>query len=215
VIVLSDGFCANSIEHGVRACKVHAVRDSACPSDCLMLYARTYGISRLVTSEVEAAARLAADAIRFAFVGEGADKQRLRPRIAGSGLNNATLRSAVPHEQVPALLAAADICLVPLREVPLFRAFIPSKTSEYLASCKDINRAVTGEAGQILQDPGALVVPPAESEALATAIQAPAVDPRRQLATGRQGRCYVERHFDRDTLARLYRKLLDTHGGER
>jgi hypothetical protein len=32
---------------------------------------------------------------------------------------------------------------------------------------------------------------------------------------GRQGRCYVEKYFDRDTLARQYRKLLDSPGGRR
>ena len=30
-----------------------------------------------------------------------------------------------------------------------------------------------------------------------------------------QGRCYVEKYFDRDTLARQYRKLLDSPGGRR
>jgi hypothetical protein len=32
---------------------------------------------------------------------------------------------------------------------------------------------------------------------------------------GRQGRCYVEKHFDRVALAALYRKLLDSPGGPR
>ena len=33
------------------------------------------------------------------------------------------------------------------------------------------------------------------------------------IPMGRQGRCYVEKHFDRAMLARLYRKLLDSPGG--
>ncbi len=102
----------------------------ASPGDCLVLYAGTHGISQGLTSVAEAAARLTREPIRFAFVGEGADKQRLRDRVAELGLGHVTLLPGVPSGQVPALLAAADICLVPLRDLPLFSAFIPSKMFE-------------------------------------------------------------------------------------
>jgi glycosyltransferase involved in cell wall biosynthesis len=236
VIVVSDGFRANLIGRGVPADKVHTIRNGVCPGefdpdapadarlrgrlgarpgDCVVLYAGTHGISQGLTSVADAAARLAGEAIRFGFVGEGADKQRLRHRVAELGLRNVTLLPGVPHEQVPALLAAADICLVPLRDVPLFSAFIPSKMFECLAAGKPVVGSVAGEAAQILREAGACVVPPADSEALAAAIRLLAADPRRRQAIGRQGRSYVEKHFDRGTLARLYRKLLDSPGGRR
>jgi glycosyltransferase involved in cell wall biosynthesis len=236
VIVVSDGFRANLIARGVPADKVHTIRNGVCPGefdpdapadarlrarlgarpgDCLVLYAGTHGISQGLTSVADAAARLAGEAIRFAFVGEGADKQRLRHRVAELGLDHVTLLPGIPHEQVPALLAAADVCLVPLRDVPLFSSFIPSKMFEYLAAGKPVVGSVAGEAAQILREAGACVVPPADSEALAAAIRALAADPRRRQAVGRQGRCYVEKYFDRGTLARLYRKLLDSPGGRR
>ena len=163
----------------------------------------------------DAAAQLTGEPIRFAFVGEGADKQRLRRRVAELGLRNVTMLPGVPHEQVPALLAAADICLVPLRDVPLFSSFIPSKMFEYLAAGKPVVGALAGEAAQILREAGAWVVPPADSEALAAAIRTLAADPQRRQAMGQQGRCYVEKYFDRGMLARLYRKFLDSPGGRR
>jgi glycosyltransferase involved in cell wall biosynthesis len=58
-------------------------------------------------------------------------------------------------------------------------------------------------------------VPPADSEALALAIRTLAADPKRRQAMGRQGRYYVEKHFDRGALAQLYRKLLDASVGQR
>jgi glycosyltransferase involved in cell wall biosynthesis len=229
VIVVSDGFRANLIGRGVPAGKVHTIRNGvrsgefdpqaradprlrarlgAGPGDCLVLYAGTHGISQGLTSVADAAARLAGQPIRFAFVGEGADKQRLRDRVAELGLRNVTLRPGIPHERVPALLAAADICLVPLRDVPLFSSFIPSKMFECLAAGRPVVGAVAGEAAQILREAGAQVVPPADSTALAGAIEVLAADPARRAAIGRQGRCYVEEYFDRDTLARQYRELL-------
>ena len=240
VIVVSDGFRANLLARGVPAAKVHTIRNGvrpgdfdpgapadpglrarlgAGPGDTLVLYAGTHGISQGLTTVAEAAAQLAArpagQPVRFAFVGEGADKQRLADRVAELGLDTVTLLPGVPSGQVPALLAAADICLVPLRDVPLFSAFIPSKMFECLAAGKPVVGAVAGEAAQILREAGACVVPPGDSAALAAAVRALAADPARRQAMGRQGRCYVEKHFDRAVLAALYRKLLDAPGGPR
>jgi hypothetical protein len=239
VIVVSDGFRANLISRGVPAGKVHTIRNGvdpgefapdtpadpelraslgAGPGDCLVLYAGTHGISQGLTSVADAAARLSEappdgePAIRFAFVGEGADKARLEQRVADVGLSHVVLRPGVPHEQVPALLAAADICLVPLRDVPLFSSFIPSKMFECLAAGKPVVGALAGEAAQILREAQGCVVPPGDNEALAEAVRALAADPARRQEMGRQGRCYVEKYFDRGTLARLYRKLLGSAG---
>jgi len=235
VVVVSDGFRANLIRRGVPAGKVHTIRNGAWasrlshdtpadprirarlgarPDDCLVLYAGTHGISQGLPSVADAAATLVGERIRFAFVGEGADKPRLRRRVRELGLDNVTLRAGVPPGQVPALLAAADICLVSLRDVPLFSAFIPSKTFEYLAAGKAVVAAVTGEAAQILREAGSCVVPPEDSAALASAIGALAASPRQRAAMGRRGRCYVEHYFDRATLARQYRKLLDVPRGK-
>jgi glycosyltransferase involved in cell wall biosynthesis len=230
VVVVSDGFRANLIGRGVPAGKVHTIRNGADPGefdpgapadsglraglgagpgDCLVLYAGTHGISQGLTSVADAADRLDSEpGIRFAFVGEGADKARLRQRVAERGAGHVTLRPGVPHEQVPALLAAADICLVPLRDVPLFSSFIPSKMFECLAAGKPVVGALAGEAAQILREAGACVVPPGDSAALAEAVRTLAADPGRRQEMGRQGRCYVEKHFDRGVLARHYRKLL-------
>ena len=78
--------------------------------------------------------RLGGEPVHFAFVGEGPDKHRLERRIKELGLDNITLLRGVPHAEVPALLAAVDICLVPLRDVPLLSTFIPSKMFECLAA---------------------------------------------------------------------------------
>jgi glycosyltransferase involved in cell wall biosynthesis len=236
VIVVSDGFRANLIERGVPASKVHTIRNGVCPGefdpaapadpglrarlgadlgDCLVLYAGTHGISQGLTSVADAAAQLNREPIRFAFVGEGAEKQRLQHRVTELGLGDVVMLPGVPREEIPALLAAADICLVPLRDVPLFSAFIPSKMFEYLAAGRAVVGALAGEAAQILREAGALVVAPADSDALADAIKTLAADPQRRQAMGRQGRYYVEKYFDRETLARQYRILLDSPGSRR
>jgi glycosyltransferase involved in cell wall biosynthesis len=203
-------------------------------ADCLVLYAGTHGISQALSTIVDAAAlldgsgkagaigvgsaagRAAANrqtipggAIRFAFVGDGADKRHLERRVAELGLRNVLLLPGVPNAEMPALLAAADICLVPLRKAPLFASFVPAKMSEYLAAGKAVVGSVAGEAAQILAEAGAVVVPPEDSGSLAAAIAALAADPPLRAALGRTGRAFVVRCYDRAALAREYRKILE------
>jgi len=185
----------------------------AAPGDCVVLYAGTHGISHALPAIASAAARLTKHPVHFAFVGEGADKPRLARTVAELGLRNVTLRPGVPHEEIPGLLAAADVCLVPLRDVPLFAAFIPSKMFEYLAAGKAVIGSVRGEAAEILREAGAVVVPPEDGAALAGAIRELAADPEHRLAMGRADRRHVENSYDRRALAREYRKILDSPGG--
>jgi glycosyltransferase involved in cell wall biosynthesis len=212
-------------------------RLGAGPDDCLVLYAGTHGISQALSAIADAAALLedvggaaptrtdgsTADwaaaldrrAVRFAFVGDGADKHRLERRIEELGLRNVVLLPGVPNAEMPALLAAADICLVPLRKVPLFATFIPSKLFEYLAAGKAVIGSVTGEAAQILAEAGAVVVPPEDSGSLAAAIAALAADPQLRTEIGRVGRAFAERCYDRAALAREYRKILELDSSAR
>ena len=233
VVVVSEGFRDDLIRRGVAPAKVHTIRNGvdtgrftpsavadpavrarlgAGPGDCLVLYAGTHGISQGLPAIADAAAQLAGQRVRFAFVGDGADKRRLEQRVAELGLRNVVLLPGVPNAEMPGLLAAADICLVPLRQVPLFATFIPSKMFEYLAAGKAVIGSVEGEAAQILREAGAVVVPPEDSAALADAIAALAADPGRRAAMSQAGRALAERCYDRAALAREYRKILDQAG---
>jgi glycosyltransferase involved in cell wall biosynthesis len=233
VVVVSEGFKADLIRRGVQPAKVHTIRNGvdsgrftpsmaadpavrarlgAGPGDCLVLYAGTHGISQGLSAVADAAAELSDLPVRFAFVGDGADKRQLKRRVAELGLRNVALLPSVPNAEMPRLLATADICLVPLRRVPLFATFIPSKMFEYLAAGKPVIGSVTGEAAQILREAGAAVVPPEDSAALAAEIRALAADPGRRAAMSQAGRAFAEQRCDRTALAREYRKILDLAG---
>jgi hypothetical protein len=121
---------------------------------------------------------------------------------------NVTMHPGIPRDEVPEILAAADICLVPLRDVPLFSTFIPSKIFEYFASGKAVIGALRGEAAAILRDGGALVVEPGDPTALASAIAELAGDADRRAAMGAKSRQYVTAHFDRRQLATQYHAIL-------
>jgi len=231
VVVVSEGFRRDLIRRGVPAEKVTTIRNGAdlerfspggdpapgrrrlgvADDEVLALYLGAHGISHGLDTVVNAAALLA-DApgvpVRFALVGEGANRSALVAQVDRLGLKNVTMHPGVPRDEVPELLAAADICLVPLRDVPLFSTFIPSKIFEYFASGKAVIGALRGEAAAILRDGGALVVEPGDPTALAGAIAELAGDADRRAAMGAKARPYVTAHFDRRQLAAEYRAIL-------
>lgn len=234
VVVVTEGFRENLIQRGVPPSKVHTVRNGvdadrfssevvhgsdtrarlgAGPGECLVVYAGALGISHALDKVVEAAALLTDQPVRFALVGEGAEKQRIAERARELGLTNVHLPGAVARDEVPSVLAAADICLVSLRDVPLFSSFIPSKLFEYLAAEKPVIGALRGEPAQILRAAGAVVVPPEKPERLAEEIVALAQDPVRRADLGKEGRRFVEQNFDRAELARRCRSVFDSIGG--
>jgi len=228
VVVVSEGFRENLVARGVAATKVVTIRNGvdverftpgvadadaradlgARSGDTLALYIGAHGLSHGLLSVADAAVQLRDDPVHIAFVGEGAAKAKLIERVAVLGLDNVTLRAGVPRDSVPRLLAAADVCLVTLRDVALFAVFIPSKIFEYLASSRAVVGAVRGEAAQILRAAGAVVVEPEDPGALARALRELAGDPGRRDMMGRRGRAFVVEQFDRRSLAARDRQLL-------
>ncbi len=198
-----SGSPAESASRALRA------RLGARTGDTLVVYIGAHGISQGLVSVVDAAAELARDPVHVTFVGEGADRARIADRVTELGLTNVTMLPAVSRDEVPAIVAAADICLVPLRDVPLFSTFIPSKMFELLAAGRPVIGALTGEAARILSEAGGIVVPPENPPELAGAIRTLAADPTRRAAMGEQGRTYVATRFDRRVLAHRYCRLLE------
>jgi glycosyltransferase involved in cell wall biosynthesis len=229
IVVVSAGFRDHLIALGVPPDKIYVVRNGvdidrfhtsvrssdqaraqlgATPGSILVLYIGAHGISQGLSTLVDAAAQLG-PGVHLALVGEGASKALIQAQVAAAELRNVTMLGNVPHSEVPALLAAADICLVPLRDVPLFSTFIPSKLFECLAVGKPVIGSVRGEAAAILSAAGAVVIEPEKPDLLAAAIQELASDPERRRSMGVAGRCYVRHNFDRRKLAFIYLEVLD------
>lgn len=217
VVTVTEGFRDDIVRRGIPAAKVHVIRNGAdvarftprppvAKERPLVLYAGAHGISHGLRSVVDAAALV--PEVDVALVGEGADKENVRRHAERLALPNLAMRPSVPRDEMPDLVASADICLVPLRDVPLFTTFIPSKMFEYLAAGRPVIGAVTGEAARILTEAGQVVVPPEDPAALAEAIRALAADAASREKMAEVGRRYVVEHFDRTVLARRYRELL-------
>ncbi len=177
----------------------------------VVLYIGAHGISQGLISVVQAAGQLKdLPECEFLFVGDGADKSALVAEAERIGVRNVRFLAAVGREDVRALYSAADLCLVPLRDIPLFDSFIPSKMFEMLAAGRPVLASVRGEAAEILaRSGGAVVVPPEQAAALAEGIRNfHRLDPEKRAAMGSAGRRFVSENFSRQMLAKRYADLL-------
>src|SRR5690606_1829467 len=64
----------------------------------------------------------------------------------------------VPRKVVARLYRAADVCIVPLRDLSMFRKVLPSKIFEILGVGTPIICSVPGEAGDLVQRSGGGIV---------------------------------------------------------
>jgi colanic acid biosynthesis glycosyl transferase WcaI len=165
------------------------------------MYAGLHGIAQGLECVLEAATLLRGEVpVRFVFVGDGPAKPGLVERARALGLDNVTFMDPVPSQAAPALLASADIALIPLKgQLP---GAVPSKTYEAMASATPIVMAAAGEAAAILEAAQAgIAVAPGDAGAMAGAVRRLANDPELRSRCGANGRRAALATYDRRAIA--------------
>ena len=130
-------------------------------------------------------------------------------RAAAEQIGNVTFWKQQPRDRVAQIYAASDLCLVLLRNLPLFHAVIPSKIFEFMGAGRPILTTVDGESRAIVEGSGAGVFsPPENAEALVASIRALLQDPERLARMGALGRAFAEQNYSRPALAARYLEVL-------
>ena len=175
----------------------------------VVAYIGAHGVSHGLKSVMEAAARCSDEHVAFLLVGDGGEKASLEKYRTENNLANVVMLPSQPAESIREFYALADVCLVPLRDIPLFEAFIPSKMFEIMASGRPIIGCLRGEAQRILERSGAaLVVAPESPDALLDAIAVLERSPERREAMAAAGRPFAAAHYSRRALGERYASLL-------
>ncbi|MEY3150919.1 MAG: hypothetical protein RLY92_1146, partial [Chloroflexota bacterium] len=229
VVTVTDGFRARLLARGLPPEKVVTItngaaiesfmpgpRDNAVRSELglagkfVVGYIGAHGISQGLEVLLRAAQRLRDEAdIVFLLVGEGARKRALLEMREQLRLTNVVMLPAQAHQRVREYYCASDVCVVPLRHLPLFSTFIPSKMFEIMACAVPVIGAVEGEAREILMHSGgARLITPEDDAALAEAVRWFKLHPGEGRQMGAAGQAFVSANYDRQILADRYATAL-------
>lgn len=172
----------------------------------IVSYVGTHGMAHALSSVLRAAKKLKAEKhIHFLLVGDGAEKSNLLKMKDEFDLGNVTMLDQKPKSLMPYIWHKTDLSLVHLKKDDLFKTVIPSKIFESLAMGKPILLGVEGESAEMINQSGAgITTEPENHDELAKNILTLSNNPDLMELMAKKGRLYVEGHFDRQNLAKIY-----------
>ncbi|HWC75402.1 MAG TPA: glycosyltransferase family 4 protein, partial [Gemmatimonadales bacterium] len=203
---LSNGVDAKQFHPGRRT---DAARAELGPPDrCIAFYAGLHGLAQGLDRVLEAAGLLTDIPLQFVLMGDGPTKADLVRQAAAAGRDNVTFLDPRPVDEVPPLLAAADIVIVPLaKHIP---GATPSKLYEAMASGRPVVLVAQGEPAAIVRDADAgLVVEPGDTAGLAAALRTLAGDASLRDRLGANGRSAAEQQFNRPEIGARFVAFLE------
>lgn len=164
----------------------------------LILYAGTMGFAQGLETVLAAAGGLMTrQDLIFVFIGDGAEKEKLRALAAKASLGNVIFLEPAPLEFVARLYSLALAGLTVLRDIPLFQGARPSKMFPSMASGVPVIYSGAGEGARLIEGAQAgLIVPPENPTALAEAVVQLADNPELSRHLGQKAREYAEQHLN-------------------
>jgi glycosyltransferase involved in cell wall biosynthesis len=148
------------------------------------------------------------DGARLLIIGNGDIYWELKELTAQFGLHpKVLLTGRRPYGEVPSLLAAADVCLLPSVENPTTRDIVPMKVYEYLAAGKPVVASrLPGLLAEFGMDNGILYGnDPVDVLKRAQELKG---FPKEAHLTGAAGRRFAEQNADWDKTAEVFEQLL-------
>ncbi|MDQ7005782.1 MAG: glycosyltransferase family 4 protein [Acidobacteriota bacterium] len=157
-----------------------------------------HGVLDLLEAFHRLSRRLAGPRLRF--IGDGPLRSRLEEEIAARDLGaRVEVTGGVAHDEIPALLAEAQIGVAPYPKLDNFY-FSPIKLVEYAAAGLAIVATETGDYRRHLHaDEHLLEVPPGATAQLAAALEHLATNPALRRRLARNAREAAERHLSLDS----------------
>ncbi|BAZ70393.1 MAG: glycosyltransferase family 4 protein [Pelatocladus maniniholoensis HA4357-MV3] len=238
ISVIADGFVENLIEKDVKANKIIQIPNwvdvnfiRPLPKEnnsfrskhqlnekFLVLYSGNIALTQGLETVVKAASILQhIPDIKFVIVGEAKGLQRLQQECQNCGADNVLLLPFQPREQLPEMLAAADVGLV-VQKKNVISFNMPSKIQVLLASGKALVASVPDNgtaARSIRQSGGGVVVPPEDPDTLAKAILDLYEHPEKVKTLGYNSRQFAVEQYSFDQALNHYESLfytMITHG---
>ena len=165
----------------------------------VVLYSGALGQANDIYTVIRTAQRLKSQpAIKIILFGDGKERKKLEAEVKSRNLGNIIFAGAHPKKEMPDVLAAADVCLAILQDIPMFRTTYPNKVFDYMAAGKATVLVIDGVIRDVIEaSNGGIFVEPGNDEQLAAVLSELASDPNRAISLGQNAREYLVKNLDR------------------
>jgi glycosyltransferase involved in cell wall biosynthesis len=176
------------------------------PTDLLAVFAGTHGMANGLDGVLNAAAELkrrGRDDIKLLLIGQGKLKPGLQARAEREGLTNVVFHDPVNKVRLACLMAATDVGLQVLANVPAFYyGTSPNKFFDYIAAGLPVLNNYPGWLAEMIDEHQCgFAVKPDNPEAFADALEQAAADRPTLQVMGQRGLALAKAQFARQALA--------------
>jgi len=179
-----------------------AVRTRTAGEPLTVMYTGAVGEVQGLEGVIRAVAASDSD-VRLLLVGDGIALPRLRALVDDLATDRVEFLGRVPKEQVPELMARADVHLVSLATSEFLAHTTPSKIASLLASAVPVLGVIAGDGARLIDDSGAgVTAAPGDDASLRRALDGLGSLSSEELhSRGEAGRRYYDRHLSARTAA--------------
>ena len=165
----------------------------------IVLYAGALGQANDIDTLLRAAQHLNdEDEIRFVLFGDGKERPRLQSEAEQMKLTNVIFAGVRAKKDMPLVVAASDVCLAILQNIPMFRTTYPNKVFDTMAAGRATILVIDGVSRALIESSnGGVFVQPGDDKLLAKTILELSRDPKRVQQMGLNARAYLVKHLDR------------------
>lgn len=230
VVMITEDFRAILVEWRVDPAKLHVIENWAPLEEMplrpkrnpwseaydladkqVLLYSGTLGMKHNPTLLLNLALRFKADdSVRVVVITEGIGAEWLRDKKTAHGLDSLIVLPYQPFEELPNVLASADVLLAILEpDAGVFS--VPSKVLTYLCAGRAILLAIPSEnlaARIVLRSGSGVVVPPTAPTAFVHEAVSLLADDKRRGEAARNARTYAETTFDIERITDRFEAIL-------
>jgi colanic acid biosynthesis glycosyl transferase WcaI len=229
ISVIADGFVENLIKKGVSPSKIRCIpnwvdvnfirplpkennpwkKANKLDDKFVVLYSGNIALTQGLETVVEAAVLLRhIPEIVFAIAGESQALERLEKYCQTCSADNVVLLPLEPREELPQMLAGADIGLI-VQKSNVISFNMPSKIPLLLASGRAIIGSVpaSGTAAKAIRKSGGIVVKPELPSALAAAVMDLYTNPVKREMLGKKGRKFAIERYSFEQALDQYEEL--------
>lgn len=183
--------------------------DGISTGDLMAVFAGTQGTANGLDALLNAAAELKRRGrrdIKLLLIGQGALKPALQARAVAEGLDNVVFHPPVNKARLAGLMAATDVGLQILANVPAFYyGTSPNKFFDYLASGLPVLNNYPGWLAELIEQHGCgFAVPPDDPLAFADSLVAAEADRMALKTMGQRSLALARSDFDRVKLSESF-----------